>query len=248
MGVIIKIGKDPASDTTIQGENFKVNTEDNFTSRHHAYIEIVSKSPLKMTLTAKSPNKTFLNGIPIENYKPQPLKVEDLIQFVDNQREPIDISEILAFAKISLPKSDRPVPKKYTADFLHLKEIYEEYNAESIKISKKEALINGLRGVVFTLGGASAGFLAFLAKDDGPTTQIIKAGIPVVVVLGVTLILNKLNPKEKATKLLEKFKIDYVCPNHKCSHSFYGSPWELLARPGQCRVCKTSWIEGENKS
>ncbi len=243
----IKIGKDPAVDDTINGLNFVVNQNDEYTSRHHAHLDVISTNPLRMNLTSKSPNKTFLNGVPVIRDKQYPVKVDDIIQLVDNQRNPIKVSDVLAFANISTPTADKPVAKRYTADFEQLKEIYDTYTIESAKLSKKEALINGLRGVVFALGGASAVLLGFVAKEDGADTQILKACIPVVVILVVTLILNKLNPKEKSSKLLEKFKIDYVCPNHKCSHSFYGSPWELLARPGQCRVCKTSWIEEDKK-
>ncbi len=244
MGLIIKIGKDPATDTNIQGENFKINDNDKFVSRHHAYIHVVSKNPLKMTLTAISINDTLLNGTLVEKNKPKELNVGDVIQLVDNQRSKIKVNDILAFAQVKIPSLDGPVVQKYTTDFLQLKDVYDIYNAENLKLSKKEALINGLRTVVFSLGASSAAFFGFITNDNG-VLQVIRIGFPLGVSLGAILILNKLNPKEQANKLLEKFKIDYVCPNHKCSHSFYGMPWELLARPGHCKYCKTSWLNEE---
>ncbi|WP_337040330.1 FHA domain-containing protein [Emticicia sp. 17c] len=238
----IKIGKDPSVDTSVKGVDYKLNTDDRFISRHHAFITVESKSPLKMNVTAKSVNKTFINGKVLENNKPYALNIDDALQLVSIQNEPISIKELLTFAKIPLPKA--PTAKQYKPDFLLLKDIYDNYKKESTRLTKKDALINGLRSSVFALSTASVGLIAILGKEDDTTMKLVKIGIPVVVVIGVTLFLNSISPRDKIIQLNDQFEVDYICPN--CSRSFGKTSWTLLARQNQCAFCKTPWTE-ENK-
>jgi hypothetical protein len=244
MAQIIKIGRDPANDNNIKGINYKLNTNDNFIGRHHAYISVESQSPLKLSLTALSVNKTYINGTAIENNAPKSITSDDVIQFVSTQSEPVAVKDILIFAKISIPVPRVTNEKKYKPDFLELKEIYTNYKTESVRLNKKETLINSLRTVVITLGGASATLFAFFAKDQSSTKILLSAGIPVVVVLLVTLILNKMSPRNQIVKLNDHFDENYISPC--CSSPFGKTPWQVLAKQEKCKFCKTSWYE-DNK-
>ncbi len=237
--MIIKIGRDPATDTSVNGVDFKIETDNKFIGRRHAYLSIESKNPLKMSVTAKSVNKTFLNGQILENDKPYPIKIDDVLQFVSIQNEPLNIKEVLTFAKVPLPKAH--VAKEYRPDFLLLKDIYENHKTESVRLTKKDTLINSLRSAVFALSTASVGLIAILGQEDDTTMRVVKIGLPVLVVIIVTLFLNSLSPRDKITKLNDQFEVDYICPS--CSRSFGKTSWKLLAKQGQCAFCKAPWIE-----
>lgn len=239
---IIKIGKDPSVNDSLKGIEFKLETDDKFISRLHAFITVESKSPLKMAVTAKSVNKTFLNGKLLVNDKPYPIQLEDVLQLVSIQHESIDIRKLLDYAKVPVTKTH--VVKQYNPDFLLLKAVYDDYKKESKALAKREKLVNALRSTVFALSTASVGLIAILGQEEDSNMKLIKIGIPVLVVIAFSLFLNSLSPTEKTARLNEQFEVDYICPS--CSKSFGKTSWALLARQGQCGYCRTPWIE-ENK-
>lgn len=238
--MIIKIGKDPSVDKQINGVDYKLDTDDRFVSRHHAYIRVESSKPLRMSLTRVSPNRVFINGADCEEGKAYPLNINDVLQFVSIEREAISIQEVLTYAKVPLPKAE--VIRQYRPDFVALEPVYEFYKTESAKLTKFETRVNNFRNVIFALSTASVGLIAFFdTSNDNTTMKLVKIGVPVLVVIIATIVLNSLSPRDKLIRVTDQFKVEYICPS--CFRYFGDSPWILLKRQGQCQFCRASWLE-----
>ena len=207
-----------------ESNTFVIN--DSQVSRYHAQLTKEDNGDLLLE-DLGSTNGTYVNDCQIVKMK---VSVNDKITFGTNYT--LTVSDIL--------KSDND----YSAEFSHLKDVYDEYIKKKISIQSKSqfktrlfqslpfALV-GVAGIVFGfIGNVDKGLLilSFLLAISAPTIGIYfgarqAAKIPA-----------------QLQELANHFKIDYVCP--KCGTFLGELPWESLCNKKQCPIstCKAKWI------
>jgi DNA-directed RNA polymerase subunit RPC12/RpoP len=160
-----------------------------------------------------SANGTFVNGKSVSSKK---INHSDRLTLGGADGYELKLAAVLKL----LPVSD----KEFRDNFLALKQVYENYQKEKIKIQansqtkrmlKQSLPMMAMRAVPIVGGLLSAGAGAIgsrmAAKDIEPML-------------------------EKMNALREQFMLDYVCPN--CNREFGERPWENIKRQGKCPACQ----------
>lgn len=178
-----------------------------------------------------SANGTFVNGKLVSLKKIQP---SDNITLGGINHYKLPIDKVLKLLSVS--------NKDFQKKFLHLKQVYDNYQAESNRLQTKgmEDMITK-RMLPTMIAGIITGVLTACVGSD-VVEKILIMIIGGLFTVAVFLIATKLasnsnkKTKEKLMQLNETFELDYVCP--ACGGSFRGKSWEFLKRSGVCHVCQ----------
>jgi hypothetical protein len=216
----IKIGKAGDNDYVVNNP---------YVSKYHA---LLSRAPGGCLLLEDldSANGTYVNGIQIMKKRIAPTDTVKLgSMFV------LNISEVLK------SRND------YSEEFAALKEIYDNYVEQKIKIQSSNQFKTRLfQTLPFALPGVIGVVVGFMGKGSASLL-----GISLFVAISAPAAGIYLGAKQSAKiprqlqDLANQFKIDYVCP--KC-RTFLGEiPWESLVNKKQCPVasCKAKWVTEE---
>ena len=215
--MIIKIGKADDND-------FIVN--DPHVSRHHARL-IREGHGYWFLEDLDSTNGTFVNGVQIVKKR---VALNDEIKLGDDYL--LNISEAL--------KSNND----YTEEFAALKQVYDNYVQEKVKIqSSNQFKTRLLQSLPFALPGMVGVVIGFLGKGSPELF-----GLSLLITICAPTVGIYLGAKQSAKipqllqDLANQFKIDYVCP--KCGTFLGEIPWESLRNRKQCPVssCKAKWV------
>lgn len=131
-------------------------------------------------------------------------------------------------------------PADYSKEFAKLQEIYDNYQAEKIKLQQENAKKQFLR----TLPGVASTVLFALTFLLGDSVNAIKPFMGVIMIGGIgasswLAFKGQQDMPVKMERLNKQFMVDYVCP--KCK-SFLGFlPFENLKNRGCCTACKAKW-------
>ncbi|MDR0748089.1 MAG: FHA domain-containing protein [Tannerellaceae bacterium] len=208
------------------GDNdFVVN--DPHVSRYHARLLRDEEGCLFLE-DRDSTNGTFVNGSQIVKKKVSPT---DTILLGETYR--LHLSEVLKAGN------------DYSEDFARLKEIYDTYIEQKVRIQST----NQFKTRLFqTLPFAFIGVTGVLISTLGKGSALL-FGISLFVAICVPVAGIYLGAKQSAKiprqlqDLSNRFKIDYVCP--KCGTFLGEVPWESLSNRKQCPVssCKAKWVK-----
>jgi len=195
-------------------------------SRYHAVLTRNEAGDLILQ-DLLTTNGTFVNDNQIVIKK---LNSADKITFGTNFS--IDLCDLLHFFN------------DYSDDFVLLKNVYDSYIKEKIRIQSKnqfktrlfQTLPFGLIGVF----GILMGFLGHANQILFVFSFIVAVSAPIVgIYLGAR---QAAKIPAMLQNLANQFKIDYVCP--KCGAFLGELPWESLVNKKQCPVssCKANWV------
>ena len=176
-----------------------------------------------------SANGTFVNGKPVSLKK---ITVSDKIRLGDDYE--LNLEKVLKL----LPMPDG----EFQTQFLHLKQVYEDYQTGSNHLQTKgqEDMMTKRMLPTMLLGVITTMLTAFVGDNASIKTLIGVIGgiLTVAVFLIATKMASKStkNMREKLARLNENFELNYVCP--ACGISFRGKSWEFLKRAGKCPACQ----------
>lgn len=214
--MIIRIGK--ASDN-----DYIVN--DDHVSRHHAYL--LRNEQGWFIEDIQSTNGTYVNGCQVVKKK---ICSSDSIILGD--KYVLDIKSALRSVN------------DYSEDFLALKDVYEKYISEKIKIQSNNQFKTRLfQSLPFALPGVVGIAVGFWGNG---TPQLFGLSLSLAICAPTIGIYMGAKQSAKIPQLLQdisnQFKIDYVCP--KCGTFLGETPWESLRNKKQCPVpsCKAKWV------
>lgn len=216
--MIIKIGKAEDNDYVIN---------DPHVSRYHAHL-LRDEDGCLFLEDIGSTNGTFVNGSQIVKKK---ISLTDTILLGDNYK--LNIYEVLKAGN------------DYSEEFALLKDIYDKYIEQKIKIQSS----NQFKTRLFqALPFALVGILGVLISTLGKGSNVL-FGISLFVTICIPTIGIYLGAKQSAKiprqlqDLSNQFKIDYVCP--KCGTFLGEIPWESLFNRKQCPIssCKAKWVK-----
>ncbi len=214
--MFVKIGKALDNDCVI---------DDPHVSRHHAVLKSTTDGEYFIEDLA-SGNGTFVNGQQILRKK---VTSADIIML--GGKYTISLSEILN------------CKNNYSSEFEALKEIYEKYQSQKIRIqSTNQFKTRLLQSLPFTLPGIIGVVLSIAGIAN---TKILYVSLAVAItgpVIGIFMGAKQAaKTPGQLQALSDQFKTDYVCP--KCGTFLGEIPWQSLKNKGQCSnpSCKSNW-------
>ena len=193
-------------------------------SRQHCIITVKGEDNYVIR-NIKATNVTYVNGIEIEE---KSVTLSDKIE-LGRERYMLNLSYILG--KL-LPQQQ---PKK-TIDITPLQQIWDEYNAEDLRLKKQQKNIGMLASVPmgFTMLG---GLLTGVCPPIRPYAIIFTAIALIIMVYGFYKRYTD-NTLEKLQQLKNEFQQKYVCPNPDCRHFLGMTPYASLKSKSNCPYCK----------
>lgn len=132
----------------------------------------------------------------------------------------------------------------YSEEFARLKEVYDDYIKEKIRIQSnnqfKTRLFQSLPFAVIGVVGIVLGFMGHTNKGFFIFSFILAVCAPTIGIYFGARQAAKI--PAQLQRLANQFKIDYVCP--KCGTFLGEIPWESLCNKKQCPVssCRAKWI------
>jgi hypothetical protein len=213
----LKIGKAADNEVII---------DDLYVSRYHAILYTDDKGDLILEDT-NSTNATYVNDIQIVKKK---VRLGDKVSFGKEYK--LTISDILHQAY------------DYSYDFEQLKQVYDGYIKEKIRIQSsnqfKTRLFQSLPFAFIGVGGVVLGFLGHANKGIFIFSFILALCAPTIGVYFGARQAAKI--PALLQNLSNQFKIDYVCP--KCGTFLGEIPYESLRNKKQCPItsCKAKWV------
>ena len=188
-------------------------------SRSHCSIVINADGTYELK-NLKSQNTTYVNGIPIETKKV-------------TEKDVVELGEDHYLIEWSMVNQFKPK----IADIRGLKNIWMQYNNDTLNLTVKQNKFNALRtgtGII-TMGAIACGFV--IGRENSGMIYILLYGLAII--LSLTFFIksyidaSKL-PKERL-KLTQKFQHKYVCP--QCKRHF-SQPYDQLVLNDSCPYCK----------
>ena len=214
--MIIKIGKAIDNDFVINHPHV---------SRYHAKLTYNEDGWLLEDLN--STNGTFVNGSQI---------VRKYVTISDK----IVLGDSYELNLLEVQKSNND----YSEEFYKLKEVYEKYSKEKVKIqSSNQFKTRLIQTLPFAIPGIIGVVIGFLGKGN---IEVLILSLIITICVPTIGIYLAAKQSAKIPQLLQdltnQFKIDYVCP--KCGTFLGEVPWESLRNRKQCPVssCKARWI------
>ncbi|MDR0844647.1 MAG: FHA domain-containing protein [Tannerella sp.] len=215
--MIIRIGKAEDNDFVV---------DDAYVSRYHAKL-IRDENGTLFLEDANSTNGTFVNGDRIIRKK---ISASDVIKL--GEQYTLNIREVLKY------------DNDYSEEFAALKEVYDSYIKEKIRIQSsnqfKTRLFQSLPFAFIAVAGVVIGF----AGKGNHGVLIVSLLLGICTPTAGVYLGAKQSAKipELLQNIANHFKIDYVCP--KCGAFLGEIPWESLANKKQCPVssCKAKWV------
>lgn len=134
-------------------------------------------------------------------------------------------------------------------DISSLKKVMERYRKEKAVLQRSQMTAGFYRllGIVLPGIGATVGNLLMNQMPDNKISFVVI--IAVSAVAGVSFLIYSVfyqkrvlrELPEKQIRLLDRFKLNYVCP--KCKKWLGDLPFEAVKRQGKCPHCSTPWEE-----
>jgi hypothetical protein len=215
--MIIRIGKANDNDYVVN---------DPYVSRHHALLMRDGKGYLLLE-DLDSANGTYVNGSQIVKKRITPT---DTVKLGNNF--------VLGISEVLKSRND------YSEEFAALKEVYDNYTKEKIRIQSSNQFKTRLfQAFPFALPGVIGVAIGFMGKGSP-----VFLGISLLVAICAPTVGIYLGARQSAKiprqlqDLADQFKIDYVCP--KCGTFLGEIPWESLNNKKHCPVssCKAKWV------
>ena len=179
-----------------------------------------------------SANGTFVNGKPVNLKK---INASDKIMLGGVDYYELNLETVLKL----LPMTDA----EFQAKFLQLKQVYDNYQKEKVKIqSESQGKMMLKRSLPMALPGLLMVIVPFFFDRSNPQMNLIiqmAGGIlsALSVILGsVWASKSMAKMPERQNDLRERFLVEYVCPN--CGQDFGDRPWENIKRQGKCKACQ----------
>ncbi len=213
----IRIGKAKDNDYVI---------EDPHVSRYHALLSKDEQGALYID-DIGSTNGTFVNDSQVIRKK---ITAYDKVRLGDHYF--LNTLEVLK------------VDNDYSVEFVALKQVYDDYVKEKIKIQSSNQFKTRLfQSFPFALIGMVGIIFGFLGKGSH-TLFLISLFITVCApTIGIYMGARQAAKiPGKLQELANQFKINYVCP--KCGTFLGEIPWESLKNKKHCTVssCKAKWV------
>ena len=130
--------------------------------------------------------------------------------------------------------------KSYTPlDIRPLKKIWEDYEAQSLKITIATGKFNALRSVTGLI--TMLAIALSIAYGGRNKWYLVLYGIAIIisVVFFVKAYRDSSKLPQKRQELNKKFQRDYVCPN--CGHFMGNQSYDILTQNGSCPYCKKTF-------
>ncbi len=211
----LKIGKAKNNDVVI---------EDPHVSRYHALLKQGENGVLLLEDTG-STNGTFVNDLQIAKKQ---VTATDKITFGLDYT--LSVSDLLKRKNY------------YSEEFFLLKEIYDSYIKEKIRIQSsnqfKTRLFQSLPFAIVGVLGIVLGFMGRTHKHLFIFSFVLAVCAPTIGIYFGARQAAKI--PAQLQRLANQFKIEYVCP--KCGTFLGEIPWESLQNKKQCPVCKAKWV------
>jgi len=215
--ITVKIGKAADNDFVV---------DDQYVSRYHAKLT-KDESGVLFIEDVGSTNGTFVNQDQVLRKK---ITLSDVVML--GKQYTLNVKDALKF------------DNDYSEEFAALKQVYDNYIREKIRIQSsnqfKTRLFQSLPFAVIGLAGLVIGVVG-----KGNHSLIVISLILAVCAPTLGIYLGA-RQSAKIPELLQnianQFKIDYVCP--KCGVFLGEIPWEGLANKKQCSVssCRAKWV------
>lgn len=166
-------------------------------------------------------NYTYVNGQSIES---KAITIDDKIE-IGTDHYPIDWT---------LLKPYMPM------DIRHLKKVWEDYEAQNLKIQIQAGKFNSLRSATGLI--TMVAIALSIASGGRNRWYLVLYGIAIVVslVFFVKAYRDSSKLPQKRQELNKKFQRDYVCPH--CGHFMGNQPYDILVQNGSCPYCKKHFI------
>lgn len=130
--------------------------------------------------------------------------------------------------------------KSYTPlDIRPLKKIWEDYEAQSLKITIATGKFNALRSVTGLI--TMLAIALSIAYGGRNKWYLVLYGIAIIisVVFFIKAYRDSSKLPQKRQELNKKFQRDYVCPN--CGHFMGNQSYDILVQNGSCPYCKKTF-------
>ena len=177
-------------------------------------------------------NVTYINGIKIDRKTAS-----------DTDRIELGRSRYLLNIQYILSKLTPVQQQQKTMDISSLEKLWEDYNAEDLKLQKHQKNIGLLSSVPmgFTMLG---GLVTGLSTTLRPYTLVLTAVALCIMIYGFY---KRYTDKtlEKRQQLKLDFQQQYVCPNTECGHFMGFTPYSALCSRGNCPYCKVKYKESK---
>ncbi len=127
--------------------------------------------------------------------------------------------------------------KSYTPlNIRPLKKIWEDYEAQSLKITIDTGKFNALRSVTGLI--TMLAIALSIAYGGRNKWYLVLYGLAIVisVIFFIKAYRDSSKSPQKRRELIKQFERDYVCPN--CGHFMGNQSYDILAKNGSCSYCK----------
>ena len=200
-------------------------------SRQHCIVTMTEDGKY-IIRNIKANNVTYVNGIEIEKKE---ITDADRIE-IGRSRYLVDLSYIIG--KLL------PQQQKNEVDISHLQTVWEDYNAQDLKLQKHQKNIGLLASVPmgFTMLG---GLVSGLSETIRPYAMIFTAIALAIMIYGFYKRYTD-DTLEKRNTLKLQFQQQYVCPNTKCNHFMGFNPFVSIYKRGACPYCQTPYKKIEH--
>ena len=126
-------------------------------------------------------------------------------------------------------------------DISPLKKIWEDYEAENLKLQIQTGKFNALRSVTGLI--TMLAIALSIAYGGRNKWYLVLYGIAIVisVIFFVKAYRDSSKLPQKRQELNKNFQRDYVCPH--CGHFMGNQPYDIMAQNGSCPYCKKQFIQ-----
>lgn len=189
------------------------------------------------------------NGIYVNGYRIQKATITPKDELRLSETSILNLPDIFGQQIQKQPSQQASAgSKNFTAEFVNLKPVWEDYQKIKIDINKKYQRKSTVIRSVLSLAPLAfytvfqATYLSSLEISDPEHAKwqnsfIYFAGIGGALgnLIGGLMIPS---PQEKLTMLDEEFRVRYVCPNPSCRTQLGGVPWLSYYNQGKCFRCQ----------
>lgn len=126
-------------------------------------------------------------------------------------------------------------------DISPLKKIWEDYEAENLKITIAQGKFNSLRSATGLI--TMVAIALSIASGGRNKWYLFLYGFAIIVSVAFFIKAYRDSSKlpQKRQDLSKQFQRDYVCPH--CGHFMGNQPYDILVQNGSCPYCKKQFIQ-----
>lgn len=126
-------------------------------------------------------------------------------------------------------------------DIRPLKKVWEDYEAENLKITIASGKFNSLRSVTGLI--TMLAIALSIASGGRNKWYLLLYGLAIIISVAFFIKAYRDASKlpQKRQDLNKQFQRDYVCPH--CGHFMGNQPYEIMTQNGSCPYCKKQFIQ-----